>query len=40
MPPHADRVSPRGSQTEGLDGLEALFLAAAVVWLCAMLLAF
>ena len=34
------KVSPRGSRTEGLDGLEAIFLAAAVVWLCAMLLTF
>ena len=34
------KVSPRGSQTQGLDGLESIFLAAAVVWLCAMLVTF
>ncbi len=32
------KVSPRGSRTEGLDGLEAIFLAAAVLWACAMML--
>ena len=40
MPAQANPVSPRGGPTEGLDGLEAIFLAAAALWLCAMLLAF
>lgn len=35
-----NRVSPRGPQTEELNGLEVIFLGAAVVWLCAMLIAF
>jgi hypothetical protein len=40
MPIDANKVSPRGGPTQGLDGLEAIFLGAAVVWLCAMLVAF